>query len=349
MPIVDERGRLFGRLNLFDAIVLVLVLWMIPLAYGGYLLLRTPRPTLTSVEPSTIVYGSDMKFKVRGTNLLPYLRVSIGPNQGRTFKFTDTTEAEVDLFDTPPGVYDVVLYDNAQERFRIPRGLTIAPSALPDAKLIVVGTFGNLTAAQAAEIKAGLVIKDLGVIERAGEAVAQRQRVFVRPNMVEIPEAEARMVPAVLRLSCYVRSNQGQPECVGGEVSLQPASLLFFELPFGKAAFQIDEVRSVAPLQPVRVTVRFGGDPRVLALMKPGDSSYGDVRNELSASAVVDSVGPAGGATREARLTVQAQSGANGWLHANTPLRPGGTFSWRNAAYELQGTVVALDASAPSK
>lgn len=342
MPIVDERGRVFGRLNLFDAIVLVLAVWMIPLAYGGYLLLRTPMPTLTSVEPTMIVYGENMKFKVRGTNLVPYLRVSIGRNQGRTFKFTDTTEAEVDLFDTPPGVYDVVLYDNAQERARIPRGLTIAPSALPDAKLVLVGTFGNLTAAVASELKAGMAIPDLGVIERVGQVVPQRQRVFVRPNMVEIPAADARMVPAVLKLSCFVRSNQGQPECVGGEVSLQPTSLLFFKLPVGTLPFQVDEVRSIEPLQPVRVTVRFSGDARVLGLMKAGDVGHGDVLNELAAGAAIDSIS-AGGTSREARLTVQAQHGGAGWLYANAPLRAGSSFAMRTATYEVQGTVIAVD------
>ena len=56
MAIVDEHGRLFGRFNLFDAIVAVLALWLIPIAYGGYLLLRSPLATLTgsSRRPSSM-------------------------------------------------------------------------------------------------------------------------------------------------------------------------------------------------------------------------------------------------------------------------------------------------------
>jgi hypothetical protein len=344
MAIVDERGRLFGRLNLFDAIVAVLLLWMIPIAYGAYLLFRTPVPTLAAVEPATIVYGTNMKIRVRGTNFVPYLRVSVGRYQGMTFKFNDTTDAEVDLVDVPPGVYDVILYDNSQERDRIPNGLTIAPSALPEATLTVVGTFGNLTAAQAAAIKPGMTIEGIGTIERVGTPRSQVQRVFVRPGMVEVPVASAQMVSATLRLACFVRSAQGQPECVGGGFSVQPTTLLFLDMPFGKVPFQIDQIRSVQPLQPVRVTVRFAGEQSVLATMKAGDADFGDVRNELSATATIDSVGAVSGGTRDAQLTVQAQQGADGWLYANAPLRMGSRFVLRNQAYEAQGTVIAVEA-----
>lgn len=346
MAIVDERGRLFGRLNVFDAIVLVLLLWMIPIAYGSYLLFRTPPPTLTSVEPATIVYGTNMKIRVRGAHFAPYLRVSVGQYQGMTFKFNDTTDAEVDLLDIPPGTYDVMLFDNSQERGRLVKGLTIAPSALPDAKLVVVGTFGNLTAAQAATIKAGATIEGIGTIERVGAIRPQVQRVFVRPGSVELPVADAQMVSAVVRLSCFVRSAQGQPECVGGGFSVQPTTLLFFDMPFGKVPFQIDQVRSVQPLRPVRVTVRFSGEPRVLAQIKAGDLDFGDVRNELSATATVDSPGAVSGSSRDTQLTVQAQQGADGWLYVNAPLRIGAGFALRNQSYEVRGTI--LDVVAPA-
>lgn len=346
MAIVDERGRLFGRLNLFDAIVAVLVLWMIPIAYGSYRLFRTPPPRLTSVEPSTIVYGTNMRIRIRGTHFVPYLRVSVAKYQGMTFKFNDTTDAEVDLLDIPPGVYDVILYDNSQERGRISNGLTIAPSALPEAKLIAVGTFGNLTAAQAASLKPGTVIEGVGVIEQVGKPSPQVQRVFVRPGMVEIPVAGAQMVAATLRISCFVRSPQGQPECVGGGSSVQPTTLLFLDLPSGKVPFQIDQVRSVEPLQTARVTVRFSGEPRVLEQIKPGDRDFGDVRNELSATATVDRAGALAGASRDASLTVEAQRGADGWLYSNAPLRVGSAFVLRNQAYEVRGTVLGVDAPA---
>lgn len=345
MTIFDDRGRLFGRLNIFDAIVAVLVLWMIPVAYGGYLLFRQPQPALTAVEPSTISYGPDMRIRVRGTNLAPYLRVYIGHHQGKTFKFNDPTDADVDLLDTPPGVYDVVLYDNAQERDRIPNGLTITPSALPEAKLTAIGSIGNLSAQEAATLKAGTVIPGIGVIEQVGTLQPQLQRVFVRPGAVEVPIDGATMLPASIKISCFIRSAQGQPECVAG-FSLQPTALLFFDLFGRQVPFQVDQVRSVAPVTMVKATVRFAGEARVLAQMQVDDRDFGEFRNELAAGARIDGVDAAGGSTREVRLTVPAQRGADSWLYANMPLRPGAPLVIRNNKYEVHGTVLTIDAPA---
>jgi hypothetical protein len=345
MAVADEQGRLFGRINIFDAIVAVLILWMIPLAYAGYWLFRTPPPTLTSIEPSTIAYGPDMRVRVRGTHFAPYLRISVGNKQGRTFKFNDTTDAEVDLFDTPPGTYDVILFDNSQERDRIPNGLTITPSSLPSAQVVAVGTLGNLSAAEAATLKAGSTIPGIGVIEQVAAMRPQMQRVFARPDNVEVPIDGAQMLPAVIRLSCFIRSAQGQPECVNG-FSIQPASLLFFDMFGRQVPFQIDQVRSIHPLVSVTATVRFSGEARVLSMIAAGDQDFGDIRNELSAGARVDTVGAPGGTSREARLTVQAQRGADSLLYANAPLRPGSPLVLRNSKYEVRGTVIAVEAPA---
>jgi hypothetical protein len=51
MPLVDERGRLFGRINLIDAGVGVLILLLIPLGYAAYRLSRTPIPSITVALP----------------------------------------------------------------------------------------------------------------------------------------------------------------------------------------------------------------------------------------------------------------------------------------------------------
>ena len=85
-------------------------------------------------------------------NLRPYMRVSLDKYQGQSFLFRDATEAEVEIRDVPPGVYDVVLFDYSQERARLPKAFRIDPSPLPDAKVVVVGTFGNLPPGQAARI-----------------------------------------------------------------------------------------------------------------------------------------------------------------------------------------------------
>ncbi len=346
MAIVDEQGRLFGRLNLLDAIVALVILGLIPLAYGSYVLFRTPLPRLTTVEPQTLTYAPNLRVKIRGENLRPYMRVSFGNHQGQTFLFNDTTEAEVDLREVPPGVYDVVLYDYSQERSRLPRALTIAPSALPDAKMIVVGTFGNLKPDRVAGITVGMVIPGVGEVIAVGKPVPQVTRVFARPGTVEIPAPGATMVPATLRMGCWVRSNQGQPECVGADVSLQPTTLMFLTTPLGTLPFQVDQVRGLQPIEPVQVTVRFNGHPGVLSRIKKGDVDLGDVMNELSANGTVVDVASQGDpSARDVRLVVQAQRGTSGWTYAVAPLRLGGLFTLRTPLYELTGTVIQLSPS----
>lgn len=342
MAIVDPQGRLFGRLNLLDAIVALLVLGLIPLGYGAYLLFRTPMPALTAVVPAELTVGPNMRFMVRGQNLKPYLRVSVGPTQGQTFLFNDTTEAEIDLTEVPPGVYDVVLYDHAQERSRLPKALTIHPSVLPDAKVVVVGMFGNLTPEQASSLKVGLAIPSVGEVTAVGKPVPQVARVFSRPNNVEVPVPGALMVPVTMRMGCWVRSSQGQPECVANSVGLHPLGLLFLPTPMGTLPFQVDQVRGTQPLVPLEITVRFSGPPEALVLLKIGDQDHGAIANELSMGGTVTGLS-GGGASRDARMTVNGQQGTAGWLYDNQPLRVGGGFTLQTSAYQLNGTVVRVE------
>ncbi len=343
MAIVDHQGRLFGRLNLLDAIVALLVLALIPLSYGAYLLFRTPMPVLTAVVPAEMTVGPNMRFTVRGENLKPYLRVSVGVVQGRTFLFNDTTEAEVDLAEVPPGVYDVVLYDHAQERSRLANALTIHPSALPDAKVVVVGMFGNLTSEQASSLKVGLVIPSVGEVVAVGKPVPQIARIFSRPNIVQVPVPNSLMVPVMMSMGCWVRSSQGEPECVANSVGLHPLGLLFLPTPMGTLPFQVDQVRGTQPLVPLEITVRFSGPPEALVLLKVGDQDHGAVANELSIGGTVTGV-TGGGGSRDARMTVNGQQGSAGWLYDNQPLRVGGGFTLTTPGYQLSGTVVRVTA-----
>ena len=52
MPLIDERGRVFGRWNLIDALVVIGVILLLPVGYGAYRLFRTPTPDIATVEQS---------------------------------------------------------------------------------------------------------------------------------------------------------------------------------------------------------------------------------------------------------------------------------------------------------
>src|SRR5580765_2025675 len=145
MAIVDERGRIGGRVNLIDAVAAFLILVLIPVAFGAYLLFRTPQATLTSVNPPRLYQGVNLRVEVVGENLRPFMRVRFNTLQGRTFMIGGTHGAMVDLPDLEPGVYDVSLYDYMQEVSRLPKALTILPLApVPTVEMLVEGAFKDV-------------------------------------------------------------------------------------------------------------------------------------------------------------------------------------------------------------
>jgi hypothetical protein len=178
MPLVDDRGRLFGRFSLIDAILALLIVGLIPLSYGAYVLFRTPMPRLTGVEPATLVMGPNLRVSVKGENFRPYMRVSFDSVQGNSFIFRNAGEAVIDLNAMPPGVYDVVLYDVTQERSRLPKAFTLLPTPLPDSTVVVVGNFGNLTAERAAGLKKDAAIAGFGTIVEIGAPMPETTRVI---------------------------------------------------------------------------------------------------------------------------------------------------------------------------
>jgi len=108
--VVDADGRLFGRVNLVDAVALLFVLGLVPVAYASLLMFRPARPTVKSVEPSEvnkeerrIANGLVIrrKLKVRGDNLTPMLRASIDEYPALGFTFESPKSADVIVGDVP--------------------------------------------------------------------------------------------------------------------------------------------------------------------------------------------------------------------------------------------------------
>ena len=346
MPLVDDRGRLFGRFSLIDAILALLLLGLIPLAYGAYVLFRTPMPRLTAVEPSTLVLGPNLRVSVKGENFRPYMRVSFDSIQGNSFIFRNAGEAVIDLNAMPPGVYDVVLYDVMQERSRLPKAFTLLPTPLPDSTVVVVGNFGNLTAERAAGLKKDANIAGFGTIVELGAPVPETTRVYAGP-VLEIPVEKAVRVPAILRVACSVRAPQGTPQCVVGDVNLQPTAIVFLDTALGKLPFQIDQIRGSQPLEPVTVSVSFVNRPVVLQQIAAGDVDQGGFANGLAAGARVTAITTPrtlgdDAARVDVTLTVQAQKDSTSWTYGSRPLRSGAPFLLKTPKYELQGTVILV-------
>lgn len=345
MALVDEHGRLFGRFNLVDAVAGVFALGLIPLAYGAVILFRTPPPIITAVEPAALQAGPGQRVKIRGENLRPYMRVSFGNMQGQDFLFRSTTEAEVNLNDMGPGVYDVVLYDFAQERSRIAKAFTVLPAPIPPTKMVLVGAFGNLDADRAKRLTVGMVVPGVGKILEVGTPIPATMRVNAAP-LVEIAMDQAVMLPAAIETHCDVRIQQGTPYCQVGPLILQHTSVLIGEGSGGKLPFQIDQVRSTDPLEAITIVARFGGPTSIVRGIRVGDVDQGVYANQLAAGATVTAVAfrtlSADATQADVTVRVQVARTASGWFYVGAPLRAGGSFALRTQRYELGGTVMQV-------
>src|SRR5262249_55617911 len=148
--------RLFGRLNLIDALVAMLVVVLIPIAYTAFLLFRTPAPRITAVDPAQVAVGREMRVKVRGTGLRSLFRANIGDLPASAYLFENENSADVLFANIGPGTYDLSLFDGVQEVARLQRAVTILPpSAPPTAKVRLAGSFIGLDAARAGQLTAG--------------------------------------------------------------------------------------------------------------------------------------------------------------------------------------------------
>ena len=131
MPILDDQGRLFGRVNIIDAAVLTVVCLLIPVAYGTYWLFRQPLPTVTKLTPSQVSLGELQRVHVTGVGLRPGLRVLLNTTQVK-FALEGPSAGELTLPETmAPGVYDLHVYDEAQLVSMTPRLLTVSPPRPP--------------------------------------------------------------------------------------------------------------------------------------------------------------------------------------------------------------------------
>jgi hypothetical protein len=246
------------RFNLVDVAAAIVILILIPLAYGSYLLFRTPPPTLVGVSPARLFEGHNQRVEIDGTNLRPFLRVSFNAAQARSFLIGSTKYAMVDLPDLKAGTYDVVLYDHVQEVARLPNALTVAPMAA-DVEVEVVGSFRTAPDRSPAP-KVGDRFPSTGEaiaeVVAVGSPAAGDLRLRVGDETLRVPLLQP-VLPATLRLKCYTaRRADGAVECLvpagpGNDAPavVAPDALLTLPSASGPMGFQIAVVRVPARAQ----------------------------------------------------------------------------------------------------
>lgn len=370
MTLVDRQGRVFGRWSALDVVIALLLLGLIPLLYGAFLLFRPAVPSLTSVEPAQITFGENVSVTLRGNNLRPYMRVSFNDQQGKSFLFADSTKAVVEVSNIPPGVYDVILYDYAQERARIAKGFAVIAVPRPQAELDVIGTFTAVGEQVAAQLKPEVELAGLGRILRIGtrEPSITRTRVGV-DELVNVASNTAFNIPAVIRANCTLVIRGGLASCVALDNTLARDVVLTVALANTRTFFQIDQVRAAIPGPTLNVRVRFVGDRAVVALLKVGDvdlprsnpfatgaaiTRRGEVVRSSASVVVSTLMRPQGDvsavsasdiATVDAVLRLSADRTPDGWSYHGQAVKPGRVLTFHAPGYEVTGTIQSAEES----
>jgi hypothetical protein len=248
MAIIDDRGRVFGAINLIDLAVVLCAAVLVPLVYGAYVLFHTPPPRMLGVTPAAVSYaqGVEQHVRVRGEHLRPFLRAKIGGFDAAAYLPQSPEEAEVRFVNVPPGVHDLILLDESQEVARLNAAIAILPPPVRAS-----GWFVGPSAADsriAAGVKWAAEGHSAEVLEVAGADEAGKRR-------------------AVLRIVCkWSAADQrctleGAPVRVGSELPLSGGGVA--------AKFLINDLRIDANW--LMVKVRLMGVPEALDRVHVGD------------------------------------------------------------------------------
>ena len=371
MALIDSRGRLFGRLNVIDAAVAVVLLGAIPLIYAAFVLFRQPEPAIVSISPATLTPRVS-RVQVKGRNLRPFLRVSFNNEQGTTFAFIDAETAEVDVPALTPGTYDVILYDVAREVGRLSGALTVEGPPVPpttEARMLVAGRFVALDEATAADIREGTKVSTMGgsrldVIARR-DARSDRRWFLFDGYQVEAPLSAGLQVPALLRVRCTTKDKRCQ---VGGGDVEAGASLAVFTESGRPIRFDISDAASEGASAVVDLRVRFVVPTESVSLVKSGDRAHRDpllgdrvptlvaIEGARPAAARVN-LPPATGvgagewalevtdtmSTLDTTVRVRGDETSQGLQYRGQPLRAGARFVFEHQRYVLRGWIRSLN------
>ena len=308
MAIVDQEGRLFGRINVFDAAVAVVLLAACALTVAGYRLLRMPKaPQITKVVPDTLTAGPKLRITIAGDNILPYLRVYIQrtsqpPQVMHDFRasmsydsyvLANTAQAAL-LVESPslaevrlpeelmPGTYDLILHNETRIVAVHSAAFTILPApaprpaaADPQAVVRVTGAFTGLTREGIATITAGTKLP-AGASAPWGEILAVRPagpdagRINFDGAKLVVRMHNRWQVPADLRVQCMV----DQFKCwLPNAVVVAPGANLSIDVAGTPRNFAVAEVTGDPPEQVTyaAVSVRFVTPLEVASLPRVQD------------------------------------------------------------------------------
>jgi len=334
---VDEHGRVFGRINLVDALFGVFVLGLIPVAYSTWLLVRPPGVRIRSVEPSAITWAERrvagglpilLKVKVHADNLTPVLRATIDGVPAIGFTFETPESGDVIIGDNVPiGRHDLIFYDGVQEVARARRVIEILP--LTDRTVRAIGTFTEVDEATARTLQVGRKFAIQGA--PSGEVLAMHAE-----------DGATGEREAIVRLNCEPDTDASV--CRLGSVTSATAVGSVIAIPGTQPPLhlRISAIVPDAAPRPAIVRVRVmdvdGVGPRVR--IGDRDMRLPSIDDRAATVSAVDR-GRAPG-TFDLVLRLGVDKTVNGWAYHAQVVQPGGAFPFATNGYAIAGAIVDL-------
>ena len=353
MALVGREGRLGGRFNLIDAIVVLFLIGLVPIAYGSLLLFRPARPHVRSVtvtavnqEDRRIANGLEIrvKLKVKGDHLTPMLHANVGTTPAIGFTFEDPTSADVIVGNVPMGKHDLVLLDGVQEVARVPGAVVILPA--PGAAVRVVGTLIQLDEATAKGFHAGQRFDVSGQVAaelvQIGDVEPDRHRISTSGGgHIEAAVAGAWQRSVAMRVHC-----QPDPDAtvcrIGSTVFGDPASSVL-NVPgvTPPVRMLVGAVLPDAAPQSAVARVRVTGQRDLADAVRQGDR---DIRGGAldDRAALVTAVRKEGSDAFEIAVRLGLDRASDGWRYRAQSMEPGTPFTLETDRYSLSGSVVSV-------
>ena len=345
MSVIDNRGRLLGRINVVDLAALILLLAILPLAYGASLLFQPAQARITEVgqvditnAERRIVAGGSLlsaKLKIKGTGFNPMLRAYIDDSPALAFVYENPNSADVLVGPLTPGSHDLILMDGVQEIARAAGAVKIES---PSSRVLrAAGWLTNLERSVADQLKVGSTFPPgapAHEIVALGPPRPARSRIRFGDADADYPIENRVERQAVILLRCDPTGEElrtGQETCtVGGQSILgAPPITVMLPGPTATIGFAIDELFPVTPPARARVQVRVDNGTGIAT----GDR---DALIDERAATVVSTQGEV------ITLELGLDDSREGWRYRGALIKVGSRLAWATDRYETGGRVTAL-------
>lgn len=341
MTLLDDRGRLLGRLNLVDGAVLVGALLLAWGVYTVYSVFRLPSaPEIVSVDPATQTAGDAARVKLRGRDFLPFMRVFV-QRSGEKPAFVHENERPVDAFtlvnrtqaefvvESPTtaevrlpnrmeaGTYDLLFFDETRHLGTQRSAFTLTPPpnpppvAVPTALVRAYGAFQRLSTTDAELVRPGARFQaDEGrewlEILSIGTTAPAAAALDTKRGVVPVALDGNVGVPAFVRVHCSVVGN----ECrVGGKAVAEqtPVPVRVGDRPVTFVIGAVDADLADAEGE-ADVAVRFVVRSNVTDVLKAGDvDAASEVEARVRPAARIVSIASRRQVTSRSLVTVNGE------------------------------------------